>query len=272
MQKREKERFEFLFTVNGNIICQRYFRINKFREDSLGSNELVTAISSCVELINDDLKAKSNIYSWYSAPQVFKSREQMKKWVKNPTFYLKAPHYAVIDGTDEVYVWNGSQMEPYFNNENNVGGYLKDDGSVSIFKFAFLDNGKEIHSLSWDGRNYPKFVRSNIDLSNSKNKYRMENNNYVSPECFIVDRFIASQSDIIPQIVKKICVVCSFPEDVEYSKNLSIKTINYPSLEVITTDYGYPTDTTLQYHKYMDKLSKKYFKKTEAYYKNLNVG
>ena len=35
-----KERFSFELTVNDNIICQRYFRIHGFKQQSLYSEEL----------------------------------------------------------------------------------------------------------------------------------------------------------------------------------------------------------------------------------------
>ena len=54
----KKERFEFVLTINGNIVCQRYFRINGFENDSLRSMELVEGIDKCVPLIDRDLKAK----------------------------------------------------------------------------------------------------------------------------------------------------------------------------------------------------------------------
>ena len=52
----KKEQFEFILTINGNIICQRYFRINGFKREAYRSVELVEAIDKCVDLINADLK------------------------------------------------------------------------------------------------------------------------------------------------------------------------------------------------------------------------
>lgn len=88
-QKREyrQERFQFVLSVNDNIICQRYFKINGFNEDSLNSlelketvDEITTGIISSIPLqgmdkcltgmdkglINSDLVSKSRVYLWYT--------------------------------------------------------------------------------------------------------------------------------------------------------------------------------------------------------------
>ena len=66
-----KERFEFELTVGDNIICQRYFRINSFNEESLKSFELIEAIRRCVRTIDNDLKNKTQAYLELYAPMVF---------------------------------------------------------------------------------------------------------------------------------------------------------------------------------------------------------
>lgn len=206
----KKERFEFVLTVNGNIICKRYFRINNFKERSLGSLQLIDAIDDCVAIINNDLKAKSNIYLWYTAPQVFSNAEQMNKWVENPTFKLRNPAFVVLNDTEEFFLWNGEEMLPY-DKRFNVSEYLYNGNykeAPSIFKFSFYDNGREIHSVSWDGSIYPKFVRTYIDISNSTNKYKADGSNSVMEE-FLTDRYIESLEDNIPLIVKRICSACS---------------------------------------------------------------
>lgn len=215
----KKERFEFVFTVNGNIICQRYFRINNFKERSLGSLQLTDAIEECVSVINNDLKEKSNIYLWYTAPQIFANKAEMDKWVENPTFALENPAFIVLNDTEEVFVWDGAVVTPY-SKSFNVADYVtngKNEETSSIFKFAFLDEGKEIRSISWDGNVYPRFVRSNIDLSNSKNKYKAEGV-YAPMEEFLMDKFIASMDDVIPVIVKKICSACSRNDVSKYDR------------------------------------------------------
>ena len=50
----KREQFEFILTINGNIICQRYFRINGFKREAYSSLDLIETIDHCVYLIDQD--------------------------------------------------------------------------------------------------------------------------------------------------------------------------------------------------------------------------
>ena len=82
-----RERFQFVVRVNDNIICQRYFKINRFNNDCLTSRELFETLDGyrgksqenfeylskddselgVVQLIQRDLESKSRIYTWATA-------------------------------------------------------------------------------------------------------------------------------------------------------------------------------------------------------------
>lgn len=259
----KKERFEFIFTANGKIICQRYFHINRFKEVSLGSNELRSAVYECVNLIKKDLKAKSNIYTRYKECQHFNNEAQMRKWEANPTFRLDAFSYIVLDDTGETFLWDGTKIEAYGKPIANT-----EDDTPCILKFAFCDYGEEIVSYSWDGRDYPKFVRTNIDLSNSKNRYANDDVNHSSSDRFYIDQFIAARPNIIPQIIRKLCYICSSLDTNDYTYNL---VINKDKLEngkpvSIETNYGYPSSAMRTYWDPIKRLEKKYRKRTDSYY------
>ena len=61
----KEERFEFTVYVNDNIICKRNFRIYNFIENSMNTWEFKDKLDEIVRLIDDDLKSKSRVYSWY---------------------------------------------------------------------------------------------------------------------------------------------------------------------------------------------------------------
>ena len=110
----KKEQFEFILTINGNIICQRYFRINGFKREAYSSIELVEAIDNCVDLINADLKAKTEIYLSNTAPKVFKDKDEMNAWAeKHRGERFERPVYVVLSNADGTYVWDGEEMTPY---------------------------------------------------------------------------------------------------------------------------------------------------------------
>ena len=61
----KEERFEFTIYVNDNIICKRNFRIFNFIENSMNTLEFKEKLDEIVKLIDDDLKSKSRVYTWY---------------------------------------------------------------------------------------------------------------------------------------------------------------------------------------------------------------
>lgn len=255
----KKERFEFVLTTNGFIICQRYFHINRFKQESIGSNELRAAVQDCVKIIQDDLAAKSRIYSWYTEPQHFKDNEQFVKWLKKPTFRLESPSFILIDDTNESFVWSGTHAERY----DKPVMAKNDDDAPCVLKFTFLDNGEEISSYSWDAKVYPKFVRTNIDLSNSSNRYA--NDAIHAPmEEFLMERFIASQENLIPTIIRTLCCACSFSDAQDYSYELTINTGAGTYAE-----YGYPASFVGSYRNMVRQLERTNREKTKKYFRDL---
>jgi len=202
-----KERFEFIFSVNGNIICQRYFRINGLNERSLGSVQLTEALWECQRAIHNDLAEKSKIYLELTAPQIFNDRDEMAKWVKEQPFKLDVPSYAILRNEEATFVWTGEEMRPYEKQFNRWDYLGEKNETPCVLKLAFLDEGKEVRSISWDGNAYPRFVRTNIDISNSKNKYETEGN-FAPYEAAIVNAFIKNRDDLIPKIMRTLVSAC----------------------------------------------------------------
>jgi hypothetical protein len=203
-----KERFEFVLSVNGNIICQRNFAINNFQEKSLGSVHLTDAVMACVDMIDRDLREKTDIYNYLTAPQVFNDEAEMNWWIKNQPFKLDVPSFVVLRDSEKVYVWNGTGMDPY-NKPFNCNDYAGErNDTPCVLKFAFLDNGEEVRSVQWDGNKYPKFVRTNIDIINQKNKYEGEGI-YAPFEAFIINAFNKDRRDLTPSIKWKLSFACS---------------------------------------------------------------
>lgn len=249
-----KERFEFVFSVNGNIICQRYFKINGFKESSLGSTILADAVEECVNIINKDLREKTRIYLHYTSPQVFSNKEEMERKLADSSFELESPSFIVFNDSDETYVWKGTKAVLY-DKKFNKDDYAKGDKEEfpCIFKFAFLDNGEEVRSISWDGGIYPKFVRMNIDLSNTRNKFKTDS--FFEPYgAAIIDIFNASQKDIIPVIMKELCVACSKDNPKKYTSLI---------------EYGeksYDLDIKRRNAEYEKKVEAECKKRTAAYF------
>ena len=54
------KKFEFILSINGNIICQRYFSVKNFNPKVLRSVDLTECVEECVRLIQKDLKNKTD--------------------------------------------------------------------------------------------------------------------------------------------------------------------------------------------------------------------
>lgn len=215
-----KERFEFELTVGDNIICQRYFRINSFNEESLKSFELIEAIRRCVRTIDNDLKNKTQAYLELYAPMVFNNEDEMYNFLSNP---FNSRRLVLGEG---VVVKGNKDTDYVFIGDNNVKelGYKFDDGeltelspelSKTTYKFAFKIDGREVASMVWDGY-YPKFVRDKIDLSNKRGKFEGDDTSRLSFEQYLLHRMVRGKSDLIYGIIMHICSACSYPEDSEY--------------------------------------------------------
>lgn len=62
MSNQEITKFEFLLTLENNIICQRFFNVKNHNPKSRCSMDLHFAIKEISEQVSDDLKIKSSDY------------------------------------------------------------------------------------------------------------------------------------------------------------------------------------------------------------------
>lgn len=176
-----EERFEFAVYVNNNIVCKRNFKIFNYIENSMNTLEFKEKIDEIVRMIDDDLKSKSRVYTW----RFFNPNE--------------------IDESDE---FHAPLIEPW----------------ACTFKIVIYDNKREVISKIWDGYAYPKFVRDKVDLSNKnvkimtkdgktyifdKESFFKENEGKLSFEHEVLKGMIMDKPDLLLQITKKICEVCS---------------------------------------------------------------
>jgi hypothetical protein len=59
MSNQELTKFEFLLTLENNIICQRYFNVKNFNKESLDSLDLYYEVKNISDEISHDLKLKT---------------------------------------------------------------------------------------------------------------------------------------------------------------------------------------------------------------------
>lgn len=229
-----KEPYEFRLLIDNNIICQRYFKINNFNHNSLSSMELTETIRECANMINDDLKSKTRVYSWNMAPQVFKDEDEMRNWFANPENVKTVRLYeniALRDENSTEYTWNGEELvlcdkKLY---DGTFTTPLTDKDSLT-YEFAFYVNEKKVASTIFEGV-YPHYIRRNIDLTNTRGKFEGEDLSRLGFESYILNRLVYDRQDLIKKIVKEICRVCSMAEDSFYTQ---VEKFKKPNGEIVT--------------------------------------
>ena len=218
------ERFEVELTVGDNIICQRYFRINAFNEESLKSYELLEAVRRCVRTIDNDLKNKTQAYLEMYAPMVFNTADEMHAFLSNPynCERLVLGEGIVVRGnkeTDYVFLGDGNVKELGYKFDDGELTEISPELSKTTYKFAFKVDGREAVSMIWDGY-YPKFVRDKIDLSNKRGKFDGDDTSRLSFEQYLLYKMVQGKSDLIYGIIMHICTACSYGEDVKYTTDV----------------------------------------------------
>jgi hypothetical protein len=208
----KEERFEFTIYVNDNIICKRNFRIYNFIENSMNTLEFKEKLDEIVHLIDDDLKSKSRVYSWY---------------------------YFNPQSPDDNEEFTSPLIEPW----------------ACTFKIVISDNKRDVITKIWDGYAYPKYIRDKVDLSNKNVKvtnkdgqtfsYEKEaffkaNEGRLSFEQEMLKGMIMDKPDVLLQITKKICEVCSPSKDEIKEKGYFDPKENakYLSKYTVIDDYG----------------------------------
>lgn len=252
------ERFEFKLTINGNIICQRYFRINGYRNDSRFSLDLIDSLKRCAYIIDHDIRDKAHIFLSLTCPQLVKTYDEMVDYYKKyPLDENGMPQYVLVEDTEEVYVVNNGNPPVVFEKPFNKYEYLppKEPVDPITFKFGFYEYGKEVASVSWDGSHYPRFVRTNVDLSNQKNKYRQEG--VFSPiEAYVIDQCIKGKVDLIPIILRELCQTCTYKSDEGYET------------KYVVGNKAYNLDIEEENRRYFKKMENAYKRKTIKYLGN----
>ena len=177
----KEERFEFALFVNNNIICKRNFRIFNFVEGSMGTLEFKNAIDGVVKLIDDDLKSKSRVFTWYyfnpNEPDAFEefAGTPLEPWACTFKLVISDNHREVISR-----IWDGY-------------AYPK-----PIREKVDLSN-KSVKVMNKEGQTF----------SYEKESFFKSNDGRLSFEHEVLKAMIGDKPDVLLQITKKICEACS---------------------------------------------------------------
>lgn len=120
-RKFEEQRFEFVLFINDHIICQRFFDIRNFNEDSIKSLELKDLMDNIIGVNNGDfgrlgiipnfLKKKSQTYLWDNYNPYHNQKDETTKTstdkIDNFQFEIKVDKKVVSKG-----IFSGNLFPP----------------------------------------------------------------------------------------------------------------------------------------------------------------
>lgn len=194
-----RERHEFVLSVNDNIICQRYFKVNGFNATSLHSIDLLDTIHDIVEMIKKDLVSKSRIYTDIT----------MSKRTKLTGFYQKddvdyEDLFKICDDRIEgdVELSNGTVINKTYVDQDVVE---EEDNEEVVFKFSYYFDNRLIYQEAWDGTVYPKYIRNSVDLSNSNASFKYTDPMRMSFSQQMTKHLVDGRSDLIYTIIRLLC-------------------------------------------------------------------
>ena len=247
-QKREQrdykeERFEFAVYVNDNLICKRNFKINNFIKGSMQSLDFKYVVDDIVDMIDQDLKSKSRVYTWhYFDPEDQNPNEFNQPLIEPWECTFK---FVVTDDKKEVIskIWDGRYYPR------------------AIRERVDLTN-KYVKITTKDGKTY----------TFDKEKYFSENEDRLSIDLYILKQMISDKQDLLLAITKKICENCSPRENGYKATEDYTFSQEYSTQDYVRDENGAPIekDGALVIDK-TKKGKKKYFFSLRSAFENLSA-
>ena len=150
--KNEELRFQFILYINDKYICQRYFNIFDFNEESLNSIELKDLMESIAGMNNGDLGSLGVI-----------------------------PRY--LQKKSLTYLWDN--YNPYANqqDENIKNIFERKDN----FQFEIKVDEKTVVKTEFSGNYFPPKIRYAVDVREIIPEIMSEIRNYLSQKSYITD-------------------------------------------------------------------------------------
>lgn len=150
--RNEELRYQFVLYINDNIICQRYFNIFDFNEESLNSIELKDLMESIAGMNNGNLGALGII-----------------------------PRY--LQKKSLTYLWDN--YNPYANqqDENNKNIFERKDN----FQFEIKIDEKSVAKTEFSGNYFPPKIRYAVDVREIIPEIMSEIRNYLSQKSYTTD-------------------------------------------------------------------------------------
>ena len=265
-----KSKFQLLIWVNDNVICQRYFKINGFNEESIYGEEFTNCMNGIVQSIQEDLESKSRIFMWYTNLKEplkltgFVTDNEVEKYGSDfLTLVVNSDVRGDIEAPDGE-IFHKEYVEFNEGVANDYGEVERPAEGEYIFKFSFLIDDITVFEKIWDGNVYPKFVRNGVDLTNSYMSYDNKEVSALSFGAAIVRYMQSGKINLISDFIRRICDTLSntFSDKYVYTKKMDIyrnnDDINEQNREAAIAYYGGIIQPVVTGHMDIKKEDKKY--------------
>ncbi len=149
MQKKiEEQRFEFYLLINGNIVCQRYFTVKGFNENSITHlPTLKEAVDDIVYLIKSDMLDKTQDYLWkYHNPWKKQTEEELNETKKNIGKKEDVFEFQIVVDKKPIVrkIFSGSPYPPKVRYQVNIKKIIPD--IINIIRYAL---SQKKYDLTW---------------------------------------------------------------------------------------------------------------------------
>lgn len=263
------DRFKFIFSVNDNIICERFFKINGFDYDAINSERMKDLFvghdglqyGDVITMIVNDLKSKSRVYTWYTTdgPLKLKGFSDVDE-----TVYVD---YSSVCTREEPKS-DSDDVEPEIVNPYDVtfrfSFQMAQKSSVNRDGKPVFSDYRPVYDVIWDGSVYPKFVRNSVDLTNSyghREGLDLSLMNFVQSLTY---RMTSDKKDLVYHIIREICdaAVCDYDTVIpSQKKTRNISYLTYGDKEYPMSDFN---------KEYIDGWRKAVEQKTKDYFRGRN--
>jgi hypothetical protein len=218
-QKRKDCRFEFALYANEYLVCKRNFSINGYIEGSMVTENFKNKVDEIVEIINDDLKAKTRTYLWYH------------NFPENPEWDPEVMTDPLIDEGQFVLRFavsdNGKEVISKTLDARYYPNYIRNNIDITN-KLVKLTKGENTYVYNRD-------------------RFFGDNDSPLSGDLYVLKHMISEREDLIPIIQKIIYEVCSsydgyFDSISQYNTVLEYKTTKVRKTkngEVVTKNKTY---------------------------------
>ena len=217
--KEFREPFSLSLSINDNIVCRRYFKVDELLFDALECVELKQVMDEIWGKICADLEHKRRIDQDYSSNLPLKLTGFIEDLPDIPDTGIGGERFmlanAIFSSREDgkMQLPDGRILDKTFYRpatfEDKYGDYDRPADGEVILKLALRFQGRTIYERAWDGNVYPRYVRGSIDLTNSDEAYRDEDPEKLNFTLAMNRRMTMGRTDLVQEAITKLTELLS---------------------------------------------------------------